>query len=274
MKKNKLLTVAALSLCLLLTGCDDIVAKPSNGESPLVQFEGNKDEYFQNDYQKVYDQVVSGGSINTYTLEKLVQSIANDKVNNSNFFENLPELKKELIDEVMLSRANSDTYKKNGKFYESLFIENITKDLVEVTKGTSPLNDGIYVKPDFKVSDLLGSDYVTVAADGTVSGPYAEYISKEVLPEINEKLLTAKYICETSFSALGRAYARKVSYVKLENIEKKPGVASKLLLDWLGNFVNNNETTTEKFDLDSLARIYKGIPSTDAEKAFLAGGSY
>ena len=274
MKKNKLLTVAALSLCLLLTGCDDIVAKPSNGESPLVQFEGNKDEYFQNDYQKVYDQVVSGGSINTYTLEKLVQSIANDKVNNSNFFENLPELKKELIDEVMLSRANSDTYKKNGKFYESLFIENITKDLVEVTKGTSPLNDGIYVKPDFKVSDLLGSDYVTVASDGTVSGPYAEYISKEVLPEINEKLLTAKYICETSFSALGRAYARKVSYVKLENIEKKPGVASKLLLDWLGNFVNNNETTTEKFDLDSLARIYKGIPSTDAEKAFLAGGSY
>ena len=93
MKKNKLLTVAALSLCLLLTGCDDIVAKPSNGESPLVQIEG-KDKYFQNDYQKVYDQVVSGGSINTYTLEKLVQSIANDKVNNSKFFDKLPELKK------------------------------------------------------------------------------------------------------------------------------------------------------------------------------------
>ena len=54
MKTNKLLTVAALSLCLLLTGCDDIVAKPSNGDSPLVQFEGNKEEYFQNNYQKFF----------------------------------------------------------------------------------------------------------------------------------------------------------------------------------------------------------------------------
>ena len=72
MKKNKLLTVAALSLCLLLTGYDDIVANPSNGKSPLVQFEENT-EYFQNDYQKIYDSVVSGGTINTYTLEKLVQ---------------------------------------------------------------------------------------------------------------------------------------------------------------------------------------------------------
>ena len=34
MKKNKLFTVAALSLCLLLTGCDDVVANPSNGDSP------------------------------------------------------------------------------------------------------------------------------------------------------------------------------------------------------------------------------------------------
>ena len=46
MKKNKLLSVAALSLCLLLTGCDDIAANPSNGDSPLVNFTEGK-EYFQ-----------------------------------------------------------------------------------------------------------------------------------------------------------------------------------------------------------------------------------
>ena len=274
MKKNKLLSVAALSLCLLLTGCDDIAANPSNGDSPLVNFTEGK-EYFQNDYQKIYDSVVSGGSVNTYTLEKLVQTIAADKVDNSSFFQDvkvLKNLKKELVDEAMLAKVNSDTYKKNGKFYESLFINNISKDLYTISK-TAPV-EGIYVRPDSTIDELLGADYFGFDAEGKVTGPYAEYVTREVLPEINEKLLTAKYICETSFSALGRAYARKVSYVKLENIEKKPGVASKLLTSWLGDFINNNKTTTEKFDLDSLARLYKGLPETDAEKAFLNAGSY
>ena len=271
MKKNKLLTIAALSLCLLLTGCDDIVANPSNGDSPLVSFNDGK-EYFQNDYQKIYDSVVSGGTINTYTLEKLVQSIAADKVDNSNFFQDVKVLKKELVDEAMLKKVNADSYKKNGKFYESLFIDNLSKDLYTITK-TSKV-DGVYVKPDATIDELLGADYFAFDSEGKATGPYAEYISKEILPDINQKLLTAKYICETSFSALGRAYARKVSYVKLENIEKKPGVASKLLTAWLRDFVNNNKTTTDKFDLDSLARLYKGLPETDAEKAFLASGSY
>ena len=271
MKKNKLFTVAALSLCLLLTGCDDIVANPSNGDSPLVNFTEGK-EYFQNDYQKIYDSVVSGGTINTYTLEKLVQSIAADIVDNSGFFQNVNVLKKELVDEAMLTKVNSDTYKKNGKFYESLFINQISKDLYTVTK-TSKV-DGIYVRPDSTIADLLGADYFAFDAEGNPTGPYAEYVTKEVLPEINEKLLTAKYICETSFSALGRAYARKVSYVKLENIEKKPGAASKLLTAWLGDFINNKTTTTEKFDLDSLARLYKGLPQNEAEEKFLANGNY
>ena len=96
MKKNKLFTVAALSLCLLLTGCDDIVANPSNGDSPLVNFTEGK-EYFQNDYQKIYDSVVSSGSVNTYTLEKLVQTIAADKVDNGGFFQDVKVLKKELV---------------------------------------------------------------------------------------------------------------------------------------------------------------------------------
>lgn len=272
MKMKKLLTVAALSLCLLLTGCDDVVANPSNGDSPLVDISGK--DYFQNDYQKIYDQVVSGGTINTYTLEKLVQTIAADKVDGSGFFQDVQVLKKELVDEAMFNKFNSNTYKKNGKFYESLVIEDLAKDLYTVIK-TSPIN-GIYVKPDATISELLGADYVAIDANGNVTGPYAEYVKKEILPDINEKLLTAKYICETSFSALGRAYARKVSYVKLENIDKKPGAASKLVTSWLGQFVNstNGTTTTEKFDLDSLARIYKGIPETDAEKAFLASGEY
>ena len=271
MKKNKLLTVAALSLCLLLTGCDDVVANPSNGDSPLVNFTEGK-EYFQNDYQKIYDSVVSGGSVNTYTLEKLVQTIAADKVDNSSFFQDVKVLKKELVDEAMLTKVNSETYKKNGKFYESLFINNISKDLYTISKTSTV--EGVYVRPDSTIDELLGADYFAFDAEGKATGPYAEYVTREVLPEINEKLLTAKYICETSFSALGRAYARKVSYVKLENIDKKPGVASKLLTSWLGQFINENKTTTDKFDLDSLARLYKGLPETDAEKAFLNAGSY
>lgn len=275
MKKNKLLTIAALSLSLLLTGCDDIIAKPANGDSPLVNFnDASKENYFQNDYQKIYDQIVSNGTINTYTLEKLIQNITADKVDKSGYFKDVLTLKQELIDEQMFVKANSDSYKKNGKFYEKLFIETIEKDLFSIKK--EKFNNGIYVKPDSTVYDLLGEKYVEFNSEGKLTGPYAEYVEKEVLPEINEKLLTAKYICETSFSALGRAYARKVSYVKLENIDKKPGAASKLLNDWLGQFVNSETgtTTTASFDLDSLARLYKGLPVEKGEEDFLASGEY
>ena len=155
MKKNKLLSVAALSLCLLLTGCDDIAANPANGDSPLVNIEGK--DYFQNDYQKIYDSVVSSGSVNTYTLEKLVQTIAADKVDNGGFFQDVKVLKKELVDEAMLAKVNSETYKKNGKFYESLFINNISKDLYTISKTATV--EGVYVRPDSTIDELLGADY-------------------------------------------------------------------------------------------------------------------
>jgi hypothetical protein len=104
------------------------------------------------------------------------------------------------------------------------------------------------------------------------------------MPDINKKLLTAKYIIENSFSSLGRAYARKISYVKLENMTKKPGAASQLITKWLGTFVNDHKTTTfteengtkeYSFDLDSLARIYKGIASSNtAEQVYFDDADY
>ena len=56
---------------------------------------------------EIYDSVVSSGSVNTYTLEKLVQTIAADKVDNGGFFQDVKVLKKELVDEAMLAKVNN-----------------------------------------------------------------------------------------------------------------------------------------------------------------------
>ena len=89
MKMKKLLTVAALSLCLLLTGCDDVVANPSNGDSPLVDISGK--DYFQNGYTfevagLVYSQYNANGSTGGWLMCSNCQGAWGVGVTNEQFY--------------------------------------------------------------------------------------------------------------------------------------------------------------------------------------------
>lgn len=267
MKNKFLLVVTSLLATVALVGCDPIQANPSKGDNPLVQI-GDK-TFFQNNYQKVYDQLVSSGNLTTLTFKKLMNTIiANEVDAEKSFWEDLDTLKQELIDEEMLNKVSSSSYAKDGKFYESKLIDSLRSSLYNIdTDGT---HEGIYIKPDTTITEVLGADYCTYK-DGKCTGRYAKYVEQEVLSDINQKLLTAKYILENSFASLGRAYARRVSYVKLSNISKQPGAASIALTTWLNDWISEGKTTTDdgKFDLDSLARIWKGLPANDKEKAFI-----
>ncbi len=272
---KKQLKVALLSLALLfgVVGCDDIEAKPTSGD--LVTFSSDKSypNYFQNNYQKVYDDIVSAGTINTKALQYIIDQIIADKVDNGEYFfddaksdkrvSNVYELKKELIDEKMLSTLNSSSYLKNGKFYESKFLNSIESSLYHISVEESKLHEGLVITPDTEIEDLLGVDYCYFDENHELKGTYAKYVQEELLSDINKSLLTARYICENSFSALGRAYTRKVSYVKLENMDEYPGAAYNLLKAYLTDFKADDTKATNtnadgKIDLDKLAKIYKG----------------
>ena len=58
------------------------------------------------------------------------------------------------VTEEMLAKVNTDSYKKNGKFYEKLFIQDLAKDLVVISKEATQQNNGIYVRPDATVTEL------------------------------------------------------------------------------------------------------------------------
>ncbi len=274
---KKQLKVALLSLALLfgVVGCDDIEAKPTSGN--LISFSSDTyKNYFQNNYQKVYDDLVKAGTLNTKALDYIIKQIIAEKVDNGNYFvkdtkaensvSNVYELKKDLVDEKMLSTLNSSSYLKNGKFYESKFLQSIESSLYHITVTDDKLHEGIVITPDTTVQDLLGEDYFNIDNEGKLTGTYATYVEKELLSDINKNLLTARYICENSFSALGRAYTRKVSYVKLENMDEYPGAAYNLLKEYLNDFLKDTEGKTNtvtidgktSLDLDKLAKIYKG----------------
>jgi hypothetical protein len=273
---KKQLKVALLSLALLfgVVGCDDIEAKPTSGD--LITFSSDKSypNYFQNNYQKVYDDIVSAGTLNTKALQWIIDQIIADKVDNGNYFvkdakaestiSNVYDLKKDLIDEKMLSTLNSSSYLKNGKFYESKFLNSIESSLYHINVATDKLHEGVVITPDTTVNDLLGSDYFYFdEVTHELKGTYAKYVEDNLLSDINKSLLTARYICENSFSALGRAYTRKVSYVKLENMDEYPGAAYNLLKAYLTDFIDDEtgKTNTNEdglLDLDKLAKIYKG----------------
>lgn len=273
---KKQLKVALLSLALLcgVVGCDSIEAKPSKTSDNLVVINGDKQNYFQNNYQRVYDDLVSAGTLNTKALNYIIDQIISDKVNNSSYFvdsissnkNNVYKLKKDLIDEKMLSTLNSSSYLKNGKFYESKFLNSIASSLYGIEVSKDKLHEGIVITPDTDVTELLGEDYFNIDDNGNITGTYAKYVEEELLSDINKNLLTARYICENAFSALGRAYTRKVSYIKLENMSEYPGAAYNLLKAYLKDFIDDAEGNTntitvdgkKTLDLDKLAKIYKG----------------
>ena len=166
---KKQLKVALLSLALLcgVVGCDSIEAKPSKTSDNLVVINGDKQNYFQNNYQRVYDDLVSAGTLNTKALNYIIDQIISDKVNNSSYFvdsissnkNNVYKLKKDLIDEKMLSTLNSSSYLKNGKFYESKFLNSIASSLYGIEVSKDKLHEGIVITPDTDVTELLGEDY-------------------------------------------------------------------------------------------------------------------
>ena len=78
---KRLLVVSLLSLSTALVSCNDVEAKPGNINSNIVDFNDNKDDYFRNTIETIYNNLVDGGTTNDTVFSSLVTNIAKAEVN-------------------------------------------------------------------------------------------------------------------------------------------------------------------------------------------------
>ena len=240
---KRLLVVSLLSLSTALVSCNDVEAKPGNINSNIVDFNDNKDDYFRNTIETIYNNLVDGGTTNDTVFSALVTNIAKAEVNTFVTDEKIEEYCKENL----LKIAKDGGYSTNKLFDEEKYVKSLKATHPAMSfadeNGDEHFNKNYLIGPEDTFEDVFKADYT-------------EYIEKELKPEVLKKLLTAKYLCEYTISSVSRASARDVQYIKLTNFKQKPGEVNNLINEWLGAYINNPTAT---IDLDELQAIYKGV---------------
>lgn len=151
-------------------------------------------------------------------------------------------VEKEMI-KSLYNDANSSSYKKNSKFYESLYVRSLyascktlyNKDGSKIDADDAEL---LYTTPDYKnesnkeefenagytFGKLITREYdVENNYKAIVEGDtallhlyhYVDYINNQILPDITSNLLTESYIFEKQYQSIGRSKTRKINFVKI-----------------------------------------------------------
>ena len=284
---NKFTKILALSLCsIALLACDDIVAQPNkvlDGDK-IVTNDGYKDNYFNN-FEVVYNKLVDSGTSNNTIITELTTAIAKIELNKKYGFdtevvfnnvtaelagkaktayaadikENAEAIEKIIYDRVtdtMIAKAKSDTYAVDKEFKEIKLVIELRSSLYDVEEKTETATHTFLITPTSEYNEIFTADYT-------------DYIEKSIYPDVYKELLTSLYLLENEASSLGRAYAREVSYIKLENIENHKDSVPVLINSYF-KAIDNGTAPTTAFDLESLARIYKGVTLEGTEGDFLA----
>lgn len=290
---KKITKVLALSLsALALLACDDIVAKPNqvlDSNNHLVNF-SNGEQYYENDFEVIYNKLVDSGTSNSTILTELTNLIAKKELVNfygftdvelNNIFTNvtnklagkeavaysdankaaaeaLEEAIAKQVKDKMITKAKSESYSVDKQFQERKLVNELRTSLYKI-EDTNGYNEDYLITPDSEYSDIFKCDYTA-------------YIEKTIYPDIYKELLTSIYLYNNEYSSLGRSYAREMKYIKLENIANHSDAVSVLIETYFKAFDQETSSTpTGNFDLNSLANIYKGVTETlnATEEAFI-----
>ena len=310
MQNKKLTKILALSLLGLigLTACDDddIVAKPSNYDDPIVTI-GNE-EIFNNTMNIVLDGIRDGALASDVLDEVLYQysvSVLGDydtlkkvaagegvdefvKSHKAYWDEDRAEgaaaseqekarvkAKWDTIEEriaiKMYNQISSGSYSERNIFDEKAFLYSLRSSMKSVSdpKSVTDFYEGL-ILPEVE-------DY-EVFAEGLLHREYYQseantYVADELIPDIYRQLLVEQYLLDESYNTLGRSYARKVHVVAIANNADYPKAAPYLMEHFVKEYISKGLIpTTDESALDSfkwLDNLWKGIDLTTDDALFL-----
>lgn len=271
-KLGKILTLSLASL--MLFACDDIVAepKPVTDDKEIVTVDGNKD-YYNNNFEVIFEKLTDSGTANDTIMKQLINIIAKEQV--AKFYDLKVEEFENVLDNVLKTLAKKEpaTLNGNAKVLEDIIIKEVKDKMIDKVRGGTYSTD--YLFDEEKLVNELRLSLYNIEGDTFTKGllvtpdseyeevfkaDYADYIEKSIYPDVLKQLLTSVYLYENEYTSLGRSYARDVKYIKLDAISTHKDSVPVLINEYFKAFETKSDAfPTVSFDLDSLARIYKGV---------------
>lgn len=285
LKNNKMKLFGVAMMLLALASCDTIVAEPSNRDDALVNV-GEDLELDNNNYGVVYDGLIEDGSINSVVFNDVMYKIASKELEKYYSGEDAIFANKEafdaevnkLVNEKLYDYITSSSYLTDNRFDEMKLVTALTSELYDITprKDASgndvDYNQGeVVFTPETKANALengyLGGGDDT--EDGGVVQPtdilhynYKDYKDRVLKREVYTQLLTARYLETESYSSLGRAYSRKVSYIAIQKDSSHPDAAKKTIDAFVDYYISNSHGDV---DLNNLAKLWKGVDYSNSD---------
>lgn len=292
LKKCGLLVVTAL----LLTGCSELRARPSDYNDPLM--DGTYEETVVNNIVSVVEDALDdSGLTKTEVLKRvklaLAQSIYGSfeemgaalaagkdsaefaALKNGHYYyteetpSSLSEAQALQFQFYRLTRLVNDI---NKRVKETLYYEiaggSYSKDnLFNEEKYANNLRTQLY-----KVVDPATQTWPTTWYQDVILIPqlqpedvgdfalhlnyYDDYVQKEVVPNILLDLITEQYLYDENYSSLGRAYARKVNYIAISANADYPLAADYLFKEFIDQNILGGTYATA--NLEILANAWRG----------------
>lgn len=263
--KNKSKIAAVLALGFLLTGCNEIIAKPTQIDDLLVDALSHD---INNTFKDIYNDYRDSPNFTQYVLDAVLLAVAEsddvfgkyeDLAAGSDFKIAVDKRTKEMF----FNDIRSGSYTYRSKFNEKKFvvdsvyaansgyIVDALGNALNVNElGALPFyNEGLFLPNidetnfDDPLNKIVHFNY------------YTDYIRESYVEDVYREKLVEKYVLDELSATLGRNYARKVTYVAIKNSEQHPTAVSKLF----NTFIDENVLGAGNANLEILANAWRGV---------------
>lgn len=178
------------------------------------------------------------------------------------FFEDLNER----IDKVVYDEINSDTENYRDSLDKTKFVEEkyarakreANFDIKHFTED-GKVEEGYSFAEKFITSTFTEKNVRSYFNE--FDDTYGDYITKKIIPDVYRDKLIEEYIIDNNYSALGRAYGRKINYVKVSSLGDDSNTAYRLVHLFAEQKLNtiDAETAVSFDDLVSWFKGFKGV---------------
>ena len=288
--------ILALSAGFILASCDPVSAVPTNYNDPIVATTDGEIVLDGNNLGTLYDSITS--ERNSKIVDKILSDIAEKKfgkyadflkacssteeqtayINAHSDFFGTDENKdarftafktdlEERISEYFYNEITSGSYNDDlGRFSEKKLYNAHRYELYDL---------GVVAEADFKtffVDKELTKENAFSKLNGAayqLSGDEQRgYIKEKVYPDILRNKLVEDYIYKNNPSSLGRAYARKLSYVKIA-YEGESKFADSLMENFAKTEIEASHADHTNIDFSIIENAYKGFRPYVGDEAYL-----
>lgn len=255
-----------LALSLVLVGCGEITALPTNYEDKLIE---NATHNVNNALKVIYDTYIGTDASDEAILDEVLLQVA--KAYADEFDQDIVDAR---LKEKFFKEISNGTYEFRHVFDEERYvIDNIYKNnyyIVDTNGAKVPVtslstytffNEGIFL-PHIDETNFDNPAHKLVHIDY-----YADYIKAKFEDDVYRELLVEKYVKDEQTQTIGRNYARKVTYVAIQESSENPDAARELVHTFVKDYILNADKTKRNPDLNILANAWRGVKGADADLA-------